>query len=424
MSQIAFRLRQVVQGLWFLPAAFSAVAVLTVVAAFLLAGLVPGQLPVSMPSNAVESILTVLASSLLTVAVFALSTMVSALASASAATTPRAVPLIVGDRSAQTSISVFIGAFLFSIVGIIGLSAGLYSDTGRLLLFVVTLLVVVLVVGALIRWIGQISAIGRVSETIERAADAAAKAFRLAGEEGRMGCAAALDIPAGDPVYARQIGYVQHIDLPRLDDLAGKHGLEVTVTARPGAYAAPDRPLLLVTGAVDTEMADALARTFVIGDARTFEADPRLGLIVLSEIGQKALSPGINDPGTAIRVIATLVRVLAERPADRAETVYARIRVAPLRAEDMMADAFRPLARDGAGHIEVMLRLLVGLRTLSRCRPDLMMSARAMIEDATARGLAALAAPSDRETLSAHAAALDEVSQLHFQTWPQKNLST
>ncbi len=42
---------------------------------------------------------------------------------------------------------------------------------------------------------------------------------------------------------------------------------------------------------------------------RTFEDDPRFGLIVLSEIADKALSPGVNDPGTAIDVIGTLVRL-------------------------------------------------------------------------------------------------------------------
>src|SRR5690606_5779125 len=122
MSQITFQLRQLVQRMWFLPAAFSLIAVLSIAIAWFLARFAPETLPFTMPSNGVMSILTILASSLLTVAVFALSTMVSALSSASASTSPRAMPLITGDRSAQTSISVFIGAFLFSIVGIIGLS--------------------------------------------------------------------------------------------------------------------------------------------------------------------------------------------------------------------------------------------------------------------------------------------------------------
>ena len=401
MSQIAFKFRQIVQRMWFLPAAFSLVAVLTLLIAFGMARLIPDSLPFTLSSEAVESILTVLASSLLTVAVFALSTIVSALSSASQQTTPRAVPLIVGDRSAQTSISVFIGAFLFSIVGIIGLSAGIYSEAGRLLLFVVTLGVVVLVVAALIRWIGQISAIGRVAATLNRAGEAAERAFRTVPGKGLLGCRELSGEPSGDPIFSRKTGYVQHIDIGRLQDCAEELELLITITARPGAYAAPDRPLVLVAGAVDEALAEKLAGAFTIGSTRTFDSDPRFGLIVLSEIAGKALSPGINDPGTAIAVVGTIVRVLTERPEEDSELKYERVLVAGLAPDDLMADAFRPIARDGAGSIEVMLRMIAGLKTLARCRPELEGAAKGMIVDAVERGLTAMSAKSDRAALKA-----------------------
>lgn len=389
--------------MWFLPAAFSLVAVLTLLIAFGMARLIPDGLPFTLSSEAVELILTVLASSLLTVAVFALSTIVSALSSASQQTTPRAVPLIVGDRSAQTSISVFIGAFLFSIVGIIGLSAGIYSEAGRLLLFVVTLAVVVLVVAALIRWIGQISAIGRVTATLDRAGEAAERAFRTVPGKGLLGCRELSGEPSGDPIYSRKTGYVQHIDIGRLQDCADEQELLITITSRPGAYAAPDRPLVMVAGAVDEALAEKLAGAFTIGATRTFDSDPRFGLIVLSEIAGKALSPGINDPGTAIAVVGTIVRVLAERPEEDSELKYERVLVAGLDPDDLMADAFRPIARDGAGSIEVMLRMIAGLKTLARCRPELEGAAKGMIVDAVERGLTAMSAKSDQAALEAAA---------------------
>ncbi|UYN99690.1 MAG: DUF2254 domain-containing protein [Devosia sp.] len=404
MSEFAFKLRQIVQRMWFLPAAFSLLAVLMLVIAFGTARLIPDELPFTLPSNAVETILTVLASSLLTVAVFALSTIVSALASASSSTSPRAVPLIVGDRSAQTSISVFIGAFLFAIVAIIGLSAGIYSDAGRLVLFAATLGVVVLVVAALIRWIGQISAIGRVAQTIERAEEAAAGAFRDAPGQGLLGCRRQEERAEGEPVFCKEIGYVQHINVSRLQSLAEEHDLQLAITARPGAYAAPDRPLLVVTGGtLADEVAEKLGNAFVTGRARSFDNDPRFGLIVLAEIAGKALSPGINDPGTAIAVIGAMVRVLAERPMEEDEVRFDRVTMPALDPDDLMADAFRPIARDGAGSIEVMLRLTAGLKTLVRYRPDLESSARGMIGDALERGLSKLDAESDKLALKAAA---------------------
>ena len=407
MSQIAFEFRQIARRMWFLPAAFSVIALLTILIAYYGARFAPDELPFTMPSNGVEAILTILATSLLTVAVFALSTVVSALASASESTSARAVPLIVGDRSAQTSISVFIGAFLFSIVGIIGLNSGVYSEAGRLLLFLVTVVVVVLVITALIRWIGQISAIGRVQETVDRVEKATADAFIKLADHACFDCRPQEpEDVTGEPVTSPQVGYVQHFDAAQLQQLAEEHDLTVAVTARPGTFAGPDRPLVLVSRRVDDAVADQLAGTFTVGDTRTFDSDPRFGLIVLGEIAGRALSPAVNDPGTAIDVIGTLVRVLLERGGDANQDgpIHQRISVPRLDPLDLITDGFRPIARDGAATIEVVQRLLAGLQTLSVTRPELSRAALQVARDATERAQLALTAPSDLQALEQSAA--------------------
>ncbi|WDR02745.1 DUF2254 domain-containing protein [Devosia algicola] len=408
MSQISFQFRQMAQRMWFLPAAFSLGAIVTILIAYYGAQYAPAadKLPFTVPSNSVVSILTILASSLLTVSVFALSTMVSALASASQSTTPRAVPLIVGDRSAQTSISIFIGAFLFSVVGIIGLSSGIYSEAGRLLLFAVTIVVVVLVIAALIRWIGQISAIGRVTETIDRVEAATTKAFDALSNRQLFGCSVLRGEPSGVPLVADKIGYVQHIDVSKLQRVADEHELQIAIVSRPGAYAAPNWPLMVVMGEVDDETRERLVNAFVIGDSRTFESDPRYGLITLSEIAGKALSPGINDPGTAIDVIGTLVRILAAHKEDDGPRAvkYVRLSVAALEPAELLEDAFRSIARDGAASVEVVLRLLAGLETIAAGEPEYAEVALVTARDAAERARAALTAKSDLAALERAAA--------------------
>jgi|GEM_PF-2436099 len=51
---------------------------------------------------------------------------------------------------------------------------------------------------------------------------------------------------------------------------------------------------------------------FQIGRDRLFDDDPRFGLVVLSEIAARALSPAVNDHGTVIDVIGTIVRLFAK----------------------------------------------------------------------------------------------------------------
>lgn len=399
MTYLQFKLRQLLQRMWFLPAAFSLLAVLTVAIAYILARYAPDELPFVLPSNAVQTILEILASSLLTVAVFALSTVVGAFSAASSATTPRAVPLIAGDMRAQTSISVFIGAFLYSIVGIIGLSAGLYNDTGRVFLFIMTLGVLVLVVASLIRWIGHISVIGRVGHTIGVVEDATRKSLKTMSEHPLFDCGRLDGEAQGKPLSAERPGYVQHCDAHALQKLAEEHDLRISVLGRPGTYATPVRPLLTVEGTFDEDLGKALLACFVLGEQRAYDSDPRFGFIVLGEIADKAMSAGINDPGTAIIVIDTVTRLLLEWQDERKSGENDRVLVAPLVPRDVLVDFYRPLARDGAGIIEVVSRVLKSLETVAATKPTFAAAAREMAQDVVARAEAAMTAESDLRDL-------------------------
>ncbi len=114
----------------------------------------------------------------------------------------------------------------------------------------------------------------------------------------------------------------------------------------------------------------AIASAFVIGRSRTFDEDPRFGLIALAEIGSRALSTSVNDPGTAIMIIGVLVRLFSlwlSPSASTAETdvQFDRVGVPELSLDDMFCDAFQSIARDGASCVEVAIRLQKALRALA-----------------------------------------------------------
>ncbi len=109
---------------------------------------------------------------------------------------------------------------------------------------------------------------------------------------------------------------------------------------------------------------------FKIGDDRTFDDDPRFGLVALSEIASRALSPAVNDPGTAIDIIGTFVRlfVLWDTPVadnQKVACTYDRVEVPELDIHDMFGDAFMAIARDGAASVEVGVRLQKAFRALA-----------------------------------------------------------
>jgi uncharacterized membrane protein len=253
----------------------------------------------------------------------------------------------------------------------------------------------VLVVAALIRWIGQISAIGRVGNTVHAVEKATKQALDVMANHPLLDCTRLEGEPKGEPIKAPRAGYVQHCDTEELQKLAEAEKLVLTVMSRPGTYATPVRPLLLVEGACSDEAKEALIDCFVVGDTRTYESDPRFGFVVLGEIADRALSPGVNDPGTAIDVIDTVTRLLLDWKDEGKGGDNDRVFMAPLAPQDVLEDVYRPIARDGAPMVEVAIRLQKSLETVAACKPDFAEAARGMARDALGRAEKAMTAESD-----------------------------
>ena len=404
-GRTAWLLRQFRKQIWVRAALFSIAAVFVAILAALVGPYLPYDANLTLAAGSVDHILDILASSMLAVTTFSLSIMVSAYSSATSNVTPRSTKLLIADPVAQNTLSTFVGIFLFSIVGIIGLATGLYSDKGRIILFMATLVVIILVAATLLRWIEQLGKFGRVGDTIIRVERAATPAFRSEGLTPRLGAMAPVDIPASAvSVFSDTAGHVEHIDVLALDDLAERKGLRVFLASMPGSLVHPSRPLFHVSGMVDDETIAQMRKFVSVGDDREYEQDPRFGLIVLSEIASRALSPAVNDPGTAIAVLGSGLRVLlAYADAhDEAEPARCRNVHAPdLDLDEVFESYFNPIARDGCSLVEVQTRLIVVLEAIALRSPALFgRPAAASARRAVKRSSVAMTDASDRTEIA------------------------
>jgi len=409
-------LQLLTRKLWFRASLLAALGVATALLATLVDGIIPDDLSTELGARAVERILEILASSMLVVTTFSLSVLVSAHNAATANVTPRAAKLLVEDPISQNVLAVFIGTFLFSLVGIAALTTNAYGDEGRFVLFVVTIGVIGLVVAALLRWIDYLSSLGHVSTISDRVEEAAAAAIRDRAQNPTFGAAPldrkVEDLPDVTPVYPSRTGYIQNIDVGQLSQLAETLG-EIYVVVLPGAFVSPSSPILWVKGEADERIIEARAElesVFAIGNERTFDQDPRFGIAVMAEIASRALSPGINDPGTAINVVGRLVRLLRlwlDRD-ERAEIVYPRVFVPRLRTDDFFQEAFFPPSRDGAGHVEVQIAMVEALRSLQAAGNEAFRrSATKQLRSTMARAMERLTFDADRERLDQAAGDVD-----------------
>lgn len=402
---LVFRAMKIVRSIWFRPAAYALAALATILFTPFLAQLVPDGWAGAVNLESVETTLNILASSMLAVAIFALATMFSAFQAAAQAATPRARPLMTQDRTAQSAISTFIGAFLFSLLGLVGLTTSLYTEAEILVLFALSLILVAIVVFTFITWIQRLTGFGGVEEAILSIEEATRAALAHDAKFPNLGAKPA-DSPAKNskPVPAGPPGYVQSVDVGQLAKIAEDHDVRIFVEASPGSYVGPGQPLAYVTGKVDA-VSDDIRAAFVTDARRTFEADPRFGLIALSEIASRALSPAVNDPGTAISVLAAMARLFCARaatdPQDACKPVDG-VLARPMNESELIEDAFRAMARDGAGHVEVGIRLQKTLAMLIAADTDRYgNAARAMSRDAIDRAERALTQDADIRAVKA-----------------------
>lgn len=400
---------QLSRQLWMRAVLFALLAAATALATLFFKELIPPDLSGKIGAHAVDKILNILASGMLVVTTFSLSVMVAAYSSATSSISPRATRLLMEDSTTQNVLATFVGSFLYSLIGITALNAGIYDEEGRVILFIVTLGVIVLIVATMLLWIEHLSHLGRVGETNDRIEKATLKAVLQRAKYPWLG-GSPLDDPTLIPqqtqaIYSTEIGYVQYIDIAAISRWTEEAKARVYIVSVPGAYVYPKRVLAWIEadGEVDKQI---IQSAFSIASERSFDQDPRFGFSVLTEVASRALSPAVNDPGTAIEILSRGVRIFyswkeMDKQHDDSEAVvdHPRVYIPPVRLSELFDDFFTSIARDGAHMVEVQIRLHKALAALAQISEPFRQNAVRHSQAALARAEAVLTFEGDKQRL-------------------------
>jgi uncharacterized membrane protein len=251
---------------------------------------------------------------------------------------------------------------------------GAYGEQGRVVLFITTLIVITLMIIMLLRWIQHLSLLGRVGETTLRVEEATRSALENRVSVPCMG-GNLWTAPPKDAIalYPAEIGYIQNIDVAMINAFAVDNDVQLYLPCQIGAFVHPAQVVVWLTPVRDSLDTAPILDAITIHAERSFDQDPRFGLSVLAEIASRALSPAVNDPGTAIDVTGRALRLLAicgDKKAQSVEVLYPQVFVKPLLTADLFDDIFNPIARDGAALIEVQMRLAKSLQALAQLNPE------------------------------------------------------
>ncbi len=380
---------------------------------------IPKEIGTSLTGGAADRLLQIIANAMLAVTTFSLSVMVSVYQSSSTQWTPRVHRLIIQDRSTQNTLAIFIGAYVYALVAIVMRELGVFQDERALVLFVMTVLVMAVIVIYLIRWVLHLQTFGSLIDTTRQIEDVARKELKERLANPCLGAVPLVnEVPSdAEAILARDSGYVQAMFPKALNTLAKSHGVELYLINPVGKFVFENEPLVMFRKTATPEddshdqasLEESVRNNIRFGDLRTYDQDPRFGLLVMGEVGSKALSPGVNDPGTAIDVITRLGRLLAlysDEVAQDCDSRLENIHVPPLEPDDLIDDAFGAIARDGVDVVEVQQRLQVVLSGVME-HPDkgLSKAARQAAELHLRRAVQAVAFAPDGERLLSSARA-------------------
>ncbi|WP_156678162.1 DUF2254 domain-containing protein [Sphingomonas profundi] len=284
--------------------------------------------------NGARQVLSSIGGSMITVAGTVFSVTIAAVVYASGQYGPRLLSNFMSDRGNQVTLGTFIATFLYCLVVLRTIrspeeSGGVGFVPNMALL--VAVLLAICSIAVLIFFIHHVPSKLHINSVIEDVGD---RLLRHVGErfprfigsghndeagEHELPAAFRRNASAGEASRRRLIeadntGYIQTIDDDTLIEQARKHDLILRLQYQPGDFAHVGRSLVEAFPAdrCDEDTAQMLCAAFGIGAKRTALQDLRFLIDELVEIAARALSPGVNDPFTAVTCLDWLGAALSD----------------------------------------------------------------------------------------------------------------
>ncbi|TXD85571.1 DUF2254 domain-containing protein [Subsaximicrobium wynnwilliamsii] len=269
-----------------------------------------------------RSLLTTFIGGLISIMVFSFSLVMILLNQASANFSPRVLPGLISNKRHQVILGIYNGTLLYSIFTLVSIAP--HGDKYQMPGFSVLLGIIFMTMslGAFIYFIHSISQqiqVGTIMDKIFKKSQA--RLLKLVESEKHLETDFE-DTANWNEIMASQTGYMQDVSLNVLGTLAEEHQLKIEIVPIKGAYVLKGIPILKYKGDVDDELKEKLLDAVMFSKSELIEDNYVLAFKQITEIALKAMSPGINDPGTCINAIDYLTELFALRMTKKNKSFY------------------------------------------------------------------------------------------------------
>jgi uncharacterized membrane protein len=326
-----------------------------------------------------RTVLGTMASSMFTFVVFVSSALLVAVQLASAQLTPRVIAFVFRDPITRWSLALFVFTFTFCLATLVRISevvplltsyVAAYGSVASLGVF----LYLIDHVGRIVRPSGAMRSVAELGREVIQ------KVYPRPFERGRSMMPESVQPPAGQltrTIACPWDGVILAFNIRGLVSLARHADCIIELVPQVGDSIAAGDPLFRVLGG-GAEMSEyTICQSVAVGQERTSEQDPIFVFRILVDIASKGLSPGINDPTSAVLAVDQihhLLRIVGSRCLDdeRVKDVDGRLRLVYRTPnwEDFVYLAVTEIRHYGAESIQIARRLRAMLENLIQTLPE------------------------------------------------------
>ncbi|MFD0793436.1 DUF2254 domain-containing protein [Mucilaginibacter litoreus] len=265
-------------------------------------------------ASTARSILTTVAGGIISLTVFSFSMVMIVLNQAASQMSNRILSSMIENRFQQIVLGFYIGTIVYSLFllsTIRDISSGIYVPAISIYLLILLTIVDIFLFIYFLDYVTQTVKFETVISRVQQQTLAAMKkhfcpetSASTKDSQGHF-----ITLPANES------GYYQGFNKEKLSDLAESRKLRFHILPSKGTYLVKGTDFINVYG--NAELTDELRKDIYLSvdffSGQPIDQNPEYGFRQLSEVAIKALSPGINDPATAVLSINALTDLFAYR---------------------------------------------------------------------------------------------------------------
>ncbi|ARI78873.1 DUF2254 domain-containing protein [Halobacillus mangrovi] len=369
---------------WFLPALYGVLSILSVSVTSVLDFWIVPQVKESLPKffltekSVAQTLYGSLITSILTMTTISFSTIMVVLTTYTTQFSPRTLQDFMKSRVTQHVLGVYSFGFIFALINLLLLGSdqsGLVTPTLTVIVSIICLAFFIIFIHHSSRFVQVNNLIGQIrkstSTVIERTFEQKNYNEAVEWDQEEINRLKQSDL---NEVKADQSGYLQGIQFKPFIEWAKNQNIIMEANFNIGDYVQKGMPIFYYWH-FDKEKEinpEECVQYILIGNERTDIQDIEFSIQKLVEISVKAISPGINDPHTAVNCINRIGSLLAELAAVYQPLKYysddeenLRLIMEPRTLQDYLYKSFYQIRIYGYHDISVMNGVLEALYKIS-----------------------------------------------------------